>query len=628
MNQGSVEAAGLGGLERGFVMKKCNTTQVPDAAEIDIPALRQKYQRERDKRLRAEGGAQYLRAEGRFAKSYSADPHMSVAPRAPLDEDLNVAVLGAGFSGILASVHLRNAGVTGVRNIDHAGDFGGVWYWNRYPGIQCDNDAYCYMPLLEETGYIPTKKFADGFEIQAHAQRIAKQYGLYDQALFHTLITGLRWDESGRCWQICTNRGDRIRARFVVMCGGPLNKPKLPGITDFELFEGQWFHTARWDYGYTGGEWQNPVLDKLVDKRVAILGTGATGVQAIPYLGRYAKHLYVLQRTPSSVDVRNNTPTDRTWVSSLKAGWQMERQAAFHRAAIEGFRAEETDQICDIWTEINRNLQEEFARDGAPTDLQETLKRREEMDYRVMERMRRRVDAIVKDRSTAEGLKPWFRFYCKRPCSNDEYYETFNRANVTLLDVSATRGVERMTPQGFMHEGREYEIDCLVCASGFEVTTDLDRRWGIDVVEGRGGVSLYKVWEDEFRTLHGAMTHGFPNMFFTGYLQGGFNATTTFQFNRQGYHIAYVLSEALRRGAKLVEPTLQAQDQWVTTIRETAVDISALQQECTPTYFNNDGVPKKRWYLGESYGLGWDAFEALLEQWRNSGDLAGLTVEE
>jgi len=605
----------------------CQATQVPAPEEIDIAALRAKYRAERERRLRPEGSAQYVRAEADFAEAYTADPHMPVQPRAPIVEELDVAILGAGFSGLLAGVHLRNAGVKDFRHIDHAGDFGGVWYWNRYPGIQCDNDAYCYLPLLEETGYIPSKKFSDGYEIQEHCQRIAKQYGLYEKPLFHTLVTSLIWDEALQRWRIATNRGDDIRARFVVMCGGPLNKPKLPGIPGIREFKGKIFHTARWDYAYTGGEWRKPVLDKLGDKAVAIVGTGATAIQAIPHLARYAKQLYVIQRTPSSVDERPNPPTDPDWIKSLRPGWQDERQRNFHKAAVQGLQPGDPDLICDIWTEINRNLAAEFDREGWPTSLEAFMAKRELMDFRVMERLRRRVDAIVRDRETAEALKPWFNFNCKRPLSNNDYYPAFNQPNVKLIDVSDTRGVERMTEHGFVHRGQEYAIDCLVCASGFEVTSDLDKRWGIRRVDGRGGLSLYDYWADGYRTLHGAMAHNFPNMFFTGYVQGGFFATTTHQFSRQGYHAAYIIKTALDRGLKAVEPTQQAQDDWVRLIRETAIDVSKLQQECPPSYFNNDGdTSKKRWYLGESYGPGWDAFENLLEEWRQSGTLPGMAV--
>ncbi|MGB8365792.1 MAG: flavin-containing monooxygenase [Rhizomicrobium sp.] len=605
----------------------CQPTQTPPAGEIDIPALREKYRLERDKRIRPEGQKQYFRPMGEVAENYAADPHKAVEPRAPISEDIDVIILGAGWGGIMAAYYLTKAGVSNFRNVDTAGDFGGVWYWNRYPGIQCDNESYCYLPLLEEMGFLPSKKFADGSEIYEYCKSIAEKYGFADKALFHTLINTLRWDEKIKRWRVGTNRGDEIRARFVIMACGVLNMPKLPGIPGIDKFQGKMFHTARWDYGYTGGSYGNPVLDKLAGKRVAIVGTGATAIQAVPYLGRYARQLYVLQRTPSSVDERPNPPTDPEWVKTLKPGWQTERQANFHRAAMEFFRPGEPDLICDIWTEISRNLAAELEAEGWPElSPEQFAARREVVDYRVMERLRRLVDTIVKDKKTAEALKPYYRFLCKRPLSSDEFYPTFNRPNVKLIDVSETKGAERMTEKGFVANGKEYEIDCMIFASGFEVTSDLERRWGIDAVEGRDGRSIYKHWADGPKTLHGTMTHGFPNQFYIGYIQGGLNASVTEQFGQQGNHIAYIIGEALKRGAAVVEPSKEAQDEYVRRFKELEIDFSEFQRQCPPGYFNNEGEENPKWALFRGYGPGWDAFQKLMQDWRAKGDMEGLIL--
>jgi cation diffusion facilitator CzcD-associated flavoprotein CzcO len=604
---------------------KCAPTQTPE--HVDIPALREKYRHERDKRLRSDGQQQYFRPTGQVASSYAADPHKPVQPREPISEDIDVIVLGAGWGGIMAAYHLTQAGVTNFRNVDTAGDFGGVWYWNRYPGIQCDNESYCYLPLLEEMGFMPSKKFADGWEIHEYCKSIAAKYGFADRALFHTLINTLRWDEELKRWRVGTNRGDDIRARFVILACGVLNMPKLPGVVGIDKFKGKIFHTARWDYGYTGGSYGSPVLDRLADKRVAILGTGATAIQAVPHLAKYAKHLYVIQRTPSSVDERPNPPTDPEWVQSLKRGWQKERQANFQRAAIEFLQPGEPDLICDIWTEINRNLAAELSAEGWPQlTAQQFMARREKVDYRVMERLRGRVAELVKDEGTAEALKPYYRFLCKRPLSSDEFYPTFNRSNVELIDVSETKGVERMTEKGFVANGRQYEVDCMIFASGFEVTSDLNRRWGIDVVAGRGGESIYDHWAEGPKTFHGTMTHGFPNQFYIGYIQGGLNASVTEQFGQQGYHSAYVISEVLKRGAAVAEPSKQAQDEYVRRFEELEVDLSDFQGHCPPSYFNNEGEAKAKWALFRSWGLGWDAFQKMLQEWRDKGDLKGLDI--
>jgi len=609
-------------------MALCEPTATPRAADIDIPALRKRYEQERNKRLRKDGQHQYAEPVGQFANAYESDPHMPVEPRASLSSEIDVVILGAGFCGLLTAIEIKKAGITNFRNIDWAGDWGGCWYWNRYPGIQCDNDAYCYLPLLEETGYMPKKKFEDGWDIYQHCVRIAKHHDLYQHAIFHTLVTALRWDDDIKRWRISTNRGDDIRARFVVMAGGPLNKPKLPDIPGLHGFKGKIFHTARWEYAYTGGSAQNPVLDKLSDKRVAIIGTGATAIQVVPYLGSYAKQLYVIQRTPSSVDQRSNAPTDPDWYRSLQPGWQRERQRNFHHGAMERFATGEPDLVCDIWTEINRNLSTKLDAMRWPAlTQQQYMEMREVVDYQVMERLRRRVDAIVHDRDTAEALKPYYRFLCKRPCSNDDYYPTFNRPNVKLIDVSGTRGVERLTEKGFVHQGIEYDVDCIILASGFEITSELSKRWGIGVIEGRNGISIYDHWADGYKTLHGMMTRGFPNQFFTGFTQAGLNSTNSVTFVSQGRHIGYIASEALKRGATMVEPSQEAQDAWVKTIRETAIDTSQFARECTPGYFNSEGEEKLRWYLGEPYGPGFYAFEELLKAWRDQGDLQGLVLK-
>ena len=605
----------------------CKPTDIPPIEEIDVAATLEKYAHERERRLRPEGQGQYLEPRGAFADICDDDPHMPVTPRDPIDEDLDVAVLGGGFGGVLASYQLQKAGVTTFRNIDHAGDFGGCWYWNRYPGVECDNVSYVYFPLLEEMGYMPGKKFSPGYEIRDYIQSIARKYGLYDKALFHTRVSALRWDEAISRWRLTTNRGDEIRARFVVMGVGPLNKPKLPSIPGLEIYQGKIFHSSRWDYDYTGGSQESPQLDKLADQRIAVVGTGASAVQIVPYLGRYAKHLYVIQRTPSSVDVRDNTDTDPEWARSLEPGWHQRLLRNFQHGLWEGLARDEPDLICDIWTEISRNIRHEREQAGWPDlPVEYLLQLRNEHDHRTMERLRRRVEDIVEDKDTAERLKPYYRFLCKRPCSNDFYYPTFNRPNVDLLDVSTTRGIEALTEKGFIHEGREYQADCIILASGYEQTSELKKRWAFDALEGYEGQSIYNYWENGYQTLHGMASHGFPNQFYIGFIQGAVHASTTETWNRQAEHIAYLISEALDRGATRMEPTESAQEAWVNHLHDTEIDVESFQRQCTPGYYNNEGGKQFRYFLGEAYGPGPYAFWGMLEAWRAEGKLRGFTL--
>ncbi|MGC2799548.1 MAG: NAD(P)/FAD-dependent oxidoreductase [Mycobacterium sp.] len=606
----------------------CGPTQTPD--DIDIDALREKYRQEREKRLRKEGSKQYIELEDDFAGYYEVDPHTPVTPREPITEDVDVAVLGGGFGGLLSAAYLKKAGVDDVRIIELGGDFGGVWYWNRYPGIQCDNESYCYIPLLEELDFMPSKKFADGAEIYQHCRNIGKHFGLYDSAIFSTQVHDLRWDDQINRWRISTNRDDDIRARFVVLASGPFHRPKLPGVPDVKAFKGRSFHSSRWDYDYTGGDATGGLV-KLADKRVAVVGTGATGIQIVPFLARDAKQLYVFQRTPSTVDVRNNTPTDPGWVKTLQPGWQRERQRNFHSWTFEGMASGQPDLVCDFWTELGRNTAARVLALDDPASLtpEQFVAIREEEDYKLMERLRRRVESIVQDEATAEALKPYYRFLCKRPCSNDDYLASFNRPNVTLVDVSSSKGVERATEKGLVANGVEYEVDCIIYASGFEITTEISRRYSIETIQGRDGVSLFDCWHDGFKTLHGMTSRGFPNQFYTGFTQVGISANIAANYELQGEHIAYIIAEALKRGITTVEPSRAAQEEWCATIRETAIDNSAFDAQCTPGYYNNEGGGGGegiRSHLGEPYGPGFYAFEDLLRVWRDKGELEGLVL--
>ena len=281
----------------------------PEDLGFDPEALRRKYRQERDKRIRSDGNEQYVEVTGEFS-AYVDDPYIAgPEEREPLFDEVDVVVVGGGFGGLLTAAHLREAGVEDIRLIEKGGDVGGTWYWNRYPGAACDVESYVYLPLLEEVGYVPSEKYAHAPEILSHSRAIAEKYDVYRNACFQTEVTQMDWDDESARWIVSTNRGDRMRARFVCMANGPLHRPKLPGIPGVSSFQGHTFHTSRWDYEYTGGD-STGNLSRLADKRVGIIGTGATAVQCVPHVGAAAKELFVFQRTPSSVDVRDTLPPD------------------------------------------------------------------------------------------------------------------------------------------------------------------------------------------------------------------------------------------------------------------------------------------------------------------------------
>ena len=588
---------------------------------FDPASLKKKYLAERDKRPRTDGNEQYREIKGDFAH-YLDDPYVEPGfTRAPLTDDVEVVVIGGGFGGLLAGARLREAGVKDLRMIEKGGDYGGTWYWNRYPGAACDIESYIYLPLLEEVGYMPVEKYTRAPEILEHSRAIARKFDLYRDVCFQTEVTEMRWDDTISRWIIKTNRNDAMKARFVVMANGPLHRPKLPGIAGVETFKGHSFHTSRWDYHYTGGDCHGG-LTGLKDKRVGIIGTGATAVQCVPHLGAAAKELYVFQRTPSSIDVRNDKPTDPDWARSLEPGWQQKRMDNFN-ALVSGV-PQDVDLVSDGWTDIIGKfltLMRKQNEAGASVDLGETLQL---ADFKKMEQIRARVDQVVRDQRKAAALKPYYNQFCKRPCFHDQYLDTFNRPNVHLIDTDG-KGVERITEHGVVANGKEYEIDCLIYATGFEVGTDYTRRSGYQLY-GRGGISLSDKWKDGVSTLHGMHSRGFPNVFIMSNSQSGFTANYPHMLNEQSKHLAYIIQECLARQVRVVEAGQDAEDAWVQTIISSAIMRQKFQEECTPGYYNNEGKPSALAARNGFYGHGPIAFAKLLEDWRGEGTLKGLEL--
>ncbi|HEY2814619.1 MAG TPA: NAD(P)/FAD-dependent oxidoreductase [Acidimicrobiales bacterium] len=591
---------------------------------IDKEALKRKYAEERDKRIRPDGNAQYLQLKDQLAH-YLEDPYTPVVERPPKTDHVTAVFIGGGFAGLITGARLKEAGIDDVRIIEKGGDFGGTWYWNRYPGAQCDTASFVYMPLLEETGHMPTEKYAHAPEILEHSQRIGKHFGLYDNALFHTEVTELEWDDDNSRWIVRTNRGDEFTTQFIAMGLGPLHVPKLPGLPGIDDFRGHSFHTSRWDYDYTGGDPSGAPMDKLADKRVAIIGTGATAVQCIPHLARASKELYVFQRTPSSVDVRANRPTDPEWFATINSpGWQ--------QRWLENFTATQTamvmpdvDLVMDGWTDLARRMREKIL--ALPPDEftpENMMAAFEDSDFEKMSEIRDRIDAIVTDPVTAQNLKAWYRQLCKRPCFHDEYLQSYNEASTTLVDTGG-KGVERITETGLVVGGVEYEVDCIIYASGFEVGTEFTRRAGFDMT-GRAGVQLSDAWEAGMHTKHGTHVHGFPNAFMVQIAQGGnLVSNVPHNFTEAGKTIAAIVRHTLDNGYEQVEVTQEAEDAWM-ELCLSAPRIGVIgSPECTPGYYNNEGQPGglgREWFLG--YPGGAQAYFQYLDQWRSDGEFDGL----
>jgi cyclohexanone monooxygenase len=580
-----------------------------------IAEVRARYKHEREKRLRADGLAQYAQLRDDY-EEFDHDPWVEPGfTREPVVEETDVVIVGGGFAGLLTSVNLLERGITDFRIVEKAGDFGGTWYWNRYPGCMCDVESLIYLPFLEETGYVPTMRYTPAPEIFEHCQRIGRHFDLYPHALFQTEIDSAVWDDAASRWQVNTSRGDKLSARFLVTAGGILHKAKLPAIEGITNFEGKAFHTARWDYDYTGGSATEP-MDYLADKTVGIIGTGATAIQLVPQLARAAKEVYVFQRTPSAVGVRANAPIDVELVRSFRPGWQAERIANF-TSAVSGEKPGD-DLVDDGWTKVLwQNTQIEAATPEEAAEL-------EQSDFETMEAMRARIDDVIDDPALAEQLKPWYGKHCKRICFHDEYLAAFNQPNVHLVDTDG-RGVQKITATGPLVDGTQYDLDMLVYASGFEVTTGLVSRLGFDPV-GRNGVKLSERWSDGAHTLHGVLTNGFPNLLVCHFIQGGFGLNFTHYLSESTKHIASIIATAKAEHITEIEPTVEAEDEWLNMLWAAGKGFGRYSATCTPSYNNSEGERTMAAARNIVHPGNLMHYVGHLERWRKAGDLPGTIV--
>ncbi|KAI9028796.1 cyclododecanone monooxygenase [Hyaloraphidium curvatum] len=597
-----------------------NLRSLPPRFDFDPKELKQKYLAERDKRLRPDGLDQYIMQAEVEDKSLVDDPWCEPLERKIRKEEVTVLILGGGFSGLLSAKKILDAGIEDFMILEKGSDFGGTWYWNRYPGAMCDTEAYIYMPLLEETGYVPVEKYTRAPEILQHCRRIGEKYDLYRRTLFQTCAADLAWDDAANRWVCTSDRGDVITAKYVVVGSGlGTSKIKLPKVPGLGSFKGKTIHTMRWDYEYTGGDSYGG-LTKLADKKVAVVGTGCTGLQVVPNVANYAKHLYVVQRTPSAVDIRGNRKTDPEWAKGLKPGWQRERDENY--AMFSAMTPQPVDMVDDGWTDlftqlvslVGAQMMLGLGKEYTPEELFELA------NFKKQDEIRKRTAEIVKNPETAEKLKAWYHALCKRPTFSDEYLETFNKENVTLLDTDG-KGVERITEKGIVVNGEEIEIDCLIFATGFELGTNWVTRSGYHV-KGRGGVTLEEKWKDGVSTLFGCATNGFPNMFLAGSVsQAVLNPNfTRLWVDDQTDFLAHAIKEAEARGADFVEVTKEGEDAWVEEVIAKTRMNTKFSSECTPGYYNNEGDLSKMKARNGMYGAGPIVYRQKIQEWKAKVD--------
>ncbi len=518
------------------------------------------------------GVGDYIAMEGEFSK-YMEDVYSAgQVPREPLDDECEVLVVGAGFAGLLLWHKLSQAGFKDVRFCEKGGDVGGTWYWNRYPGIACDVESYSYLPLLEETGYIPTMKFASGFEIMEYCQTMAEKFGFYEHCLFHTTVDETKWDETAGRWTVHTDRGDEMKAKYVVIANGILTTPKLAKIKGMEKFKGDAFHTSRWNYNVD-----------LEGKRVGIIGTGATAVQVIPELAKVVKDLYVFQRTPSSIDVRDQRATTSEEIETWKdePGWARARRARFAKISSVRTAVKANDDY------LSGKVADFKERSGTKERVSPEAHMQNQLDanFQIMEQIRARVDAIVEDPKTAAALKPYYAYGCKRPTFHDEYLPTFNKPNVHLVDT-APRGVSEINEKGVVHDDVEYPLDILVYATGFQWMATQT----FDMIIGRDGKSLTQKWADGgTRTFLGLHSQGFPNMFIiTGPQGGGGSFNFTDAIDDHANYVLWMLNTLRDQGADIVDIKEESEQAYAEHCRE--VDLATAPLRDCISYYDHEGT--------------------------------------
>ncbi|OQU98804.1 hypothetical protein CLAIMM_04533 [Cladophialophora immunda] len=619
-----------------------------------------KYDIEREKRLRPEGLDQYVDIYETNELEHGAEDPWINSNKVPNSLDVydghrcKAVVIGAGFGALIFAVRLIE--IAGFRPedlilVDNAGGFGGTWYWNRYPNLMCDVESACYMPLLEETGYIPKHRYSYGPELREYAELVAAKWRLQDRAIFAARVTETKWDDGAHEWvstisQRAINgqsaRSFKIYSSFFVLTAGLLTRPKMPRGLGLQHFKRHCFHTSRWDYEYTGGSPEDQTLTNLKDKRVAILGTGATAIQLVPALAKWVQELFVIQRTPSSVDVRGQRSVDPDHFKAKIAtgnGWQRARRE--NMAALASNIPVERDLVQDGWT----SFPSFSGLIGGPNAKGETKEIAAEyiaslhlLDLPRSERIRARVDEIVKDATTAESLKPWYAGWCKRPGFHDDYLDAFNQPNVHLIDTTG-KGIDRMTKDGFVANGEETSVDLFILSTGYETfrAGNPSSRARMSVV-GRGGITMGEKWSNGVATLHGLWSHDFPNLILPGGTQAAGTVNVVHTMDVMATHVASVIAAARAEYGKekkiVLEPTAAAETDWSIRIAKAAVRPSTLAN-CTPSYSNAEGKtieapnPEEDFRIARNsaWAKGLLDFQQIIEKWRADGGHDGLDIE-
>jgi cation diffusion facilitator CzcD-associated flavoprotein CzcO len=508
---------------------------------------------------------------------------------------------------------------------------------------------------------MPKQKYSSSVEIRTYLESLVKRYNLESRILYRSQVTGLEWDESSKAWKtgLTIRRGPSgkeeknisVYADFVTLASGLFPYPQVPKVPGLADFKGEMFHTSRWNYDVTGGSSDTafPEMEKLRGKRVGVIGTGATAIQAVPLLAKYAKELHVFQRTPSQVNTRGQHDTDpQEWKEKIaaKPGWQQARMENFAEHLASHKRPGEDDLVNDGWTQLEAYCaiigSNRFG--GIPPEkAQEHIGTLVALDSAHNKQARQRIADIVKDKATADKLTPWYPTWCKRPTFSDMYLECFNADNVHLIDTDG-HGIDSVTPTGIVANGQEYPIDILILSTGYRSPVaggDPGARMGIEI-RGREGRTMSKKWDEQgLTTLHGVFTNGFPNLFFQSAAQAAATANYMHVIMVLSEHISTIIKTAISRsekekGAVLIQPSSDAEDVWGMQIAQGAVFFSAVAV-CTPGYLNLEGealemppaddhVAMMKKAKAAIWQGGLVEFTRKMEEWRKDGKLEGVEI--
>jgi cyclohexanone monooxygenase len=481
-----------------------------------------------------------------------------VAERDSIVREVDVVVVGAGFGGLYQAHKVRGLGLT-MQGFEKGGDVGGTWYWNRYPGARCDIPslfyAYTWSPEVQQE-WRWTEKYAAQPEILAYARHVAERYDLKRDFAFDTKVTGAEWDEAAERWTVTTDRGDRVRARFCVMATGCLSMPRAPEIPGEADFQGRVFHTGRWPHEEVSFEGQT----------VAVIGTGSSAIQSIPQIARQASQVYVFQRTPNfSIPARNTPLSDEDY----RVFW--EQYPAYRAMVLEGTGGIAGGSIyADLTPEQQRARFEELWKIGGAGFLGALadLLTNPVSNEAAAEFVRGKIRETVNDPDTAEALLPDDHpIGAKRICVDIDYFETYNRPNVKLVNLRRTP-IERITAAGVQTSAEEFRVDAIVFATGFDAMTGALLAMNIRGVDGQ---SLNEVWKDGPKTYLGLQVAGFPNLFtVTG---PGSPSVLSNMISSCEQHVDWIsdcLAWMQANGATRIEATPEAQERWVQRVNEAA----------------------------------------------------------